>query len=134
MRDALPRWPHGRFGGGGVPASPGYPFIPGGAPAVFRNTIHTHTHTRRRGICIYRCEMAALLAWRAACTQWRRLRSRMLGRIRACLPGIASAIACSCAWLACNVICANIALMSKAGSIVHHMVCGMRACWMMLNQ
>ena len=38
MRDALPRWPHGRFGGGGVPASPGYPFIPGGAPAVFRNT------------------------------------------------------------------------------------------------
>ena len=46
MRDALPRRPHGWFGGGGVPASPGYPFIPGGAPAVFRNTIHTHTHTR----------------------------------------------------------------------------------------
>ena len=39
MRDALPRRPHGWFGGGGVPASPGYPFIPGGAPAVFRNTI-----------------------------------------------------------------------------------------------
>ena len=145
MRDALPRRPHGRFGGGGVPASPGYPFTPGGAPAVFRNTIHTHTHTRagfteqgawhaKSLICIYRCEMAALLAWRAACAQWRRLRSRMLGRICACLPGIASAIASSCAWLACNVICANIALMSKAGSIVHHMVCGMRACWMMLNQ
>ena len=108
--------------------------------------IITITHTRAgfteqsawraaaRRIYIHRAALAALLAWCAACAQWCRLRSRMLGRICACLPGIASAIASSCAWLACNVICANIALMSKACSIVHHMVCGMRACWMMLNQ
>ena len=123
--------------------------VPPGGAAGRRGTrlkVHSHTHThtgglhrakrvaRGRRIYIYRAALAALLAWCAACAQWCRLRSRMLGRICACLPGIASAIACSCAWLACNVICANIALMSKAGSIVHHMVCGMRACWMMLNQ
>ena len=147
MRDALPRRPHGWFGGGGVPASPGYPFIPGGAPAVFRNTIHTHTHTRagfteqsawhamsrdmyisgRIGSFarVVRCVRAMVPAARA---------HAVLGRICACLPGIASAIACSCAWLACSVVCANSAVVSKAGSIVHHMVCGMRACWMMLNQ
>ena len=135
----------GAVRGRGGAGEPRLSLYSGGAPAVFRNTIHTHTHTRagfteqgawhaKSRICIYRCEMAALLAWRAACTQWRRLRSRMLGRIRACLPGIASAIACSCAWLVCSVVCAKSAVVSKAGSIVHHMVCGMRACWMMLNQ
>lgn len=77
---------------------------------------------------------AALLAWRAVCSQWCRLRACMLGRDRACLPAIAIAFVCSCAWLACSVICANCAPRSNAGSNVCHMVCGMRACWVKLNQ
>jgi purine-cytosine permease-like protein len=83
--------------------------------------------------CIGACA-AALLAWRAACTQWRRLRACLLGRVGACVPAIASAFACSCAWLLCNVICAGCALMGKAGSIVCHMVRGVRVRWVKLNQ
>ena len=130
-----------------MPARPGYPVSPGGAPAVFRNTgvgiqgIHTGGFTaggawRRKSRASHgAARVPPLLAWRAACTQWRPLCARMLGRVNvACLPAIASAFACSCAWLVCSVFCAKCALMSNAGSIVHHMVWGMRACWMKLNQ
>ena len=58
----------------------------------------------------------------------------MLGSIRACLPGIASAIASSCAWLVCSVVCAKSAAESKAGNIVCHMVCGVRVRWVKLDQ
>jgi len=105
----------------------------------------THVHSRggftasSRGTqkhgawCIGAC-IAALLAWRVACTQCRGLCARVLDRVCACLPAIAIALACSCAWLVCNVFCAKCALMSKAGSIVHHTECGMRACWVKLNE
>ena len=130
-----------------MPASPGYPFIRAGrrrcseTPYVRACALRESSagaaqreRRRRRGICIYRCEMAALLAWRAACVQWRRLCACMLGRIRACLPGIASAIASSCAWLVCSVVCAKSAAESKAGNIVCHMVCGVRVRWVKLDQ
>ena len=147
MRDALPRRPHGRFGGGGVPASPGYPFIPGGAPAVFRNTIcarmnsYVHCAKVRRGAGNAEAggwrvgaRFAALLAWRAALLVWRGLCACMLGRTRACLPGIASAIASSCAWLVCSVVCAKSAAESKAGCRVAWLVlCLVRVCWVKLR-
>ena len=78
--------------------------------------------------------VAVLLAWRAACTHWRRLCARLLGRVCACVPAVASAFACSCAWLLCHVICANCAAESNAGSIVCHMVRGVRVRWVKLSQ
>ena len=132
-----------------MPAGPGYPFIPGGAPAVFRNTgvcmcTYVHSHGRLHGARVRGAKkrvalrigacVAVLLAWRAACTQCRELCACVLDRVCACLAAIAIALACSCAWPVCNVICAKCAPMCKAGSIVHHMACGMRACWMKLNK
>ena len=108
-----------------MPASPGYPFIRAGrrrcseTPYVHACALRESSagaaqreRRRRRGICIYRCEMAALLAWRAACVQWRRLCACMLGRIRACLPGIASAIASSCGL---RVACVQCCLCKECG-------------------
>ena len=85
MRDALPRWPHGRFGGGGVPASPGYPFIPGGAPAVFRNTIHTHTHTHGRA------SQSESRGTRAARCMYISLRDGGFARVARCVRAMAPA-------------------------------------------
>ena len=88
---------------------------------------------RGGGAAIAAC-FAVLLAWRAACTQWRLLCARLLGCVCVCVPAVASAFACSCAWLLCHVVCANCAAESNAGSVVCHMVCGVRARWVKLSQ
>ena len=85
---------------------------------------------------LWRCaeRVPPLLAWSAACARWRGLCARVLGRACECLPAVASAIACSCALLVCNMICANGALMCKAGSMLFHMARGVRVRRVRLNQ
>ena len=91
MWDALPRWPHGRFGGGEVPARPGYPFSPGGALVVFKNTgvsiqrIHTGGFTAS----------AALGAENPVCRV--ALRARRRCSLARCVHALAPAL-CAHAW------------------------------------
>ena len=76
----------GGFGGGEVPARPGYPFIPGGAPAVFKNTI-------RARMCIHAGGFTAI-AWRGAAARniYISARNGSLARVARCVHAMAPAL------------------------------------------
>ena len=118
----------GGSGAGGVPAGPGYPFIPGGAPAVFRNTgvcmcTHVHSHGRLHGARVrgaksgWRCASArasrfcshgALRArtgagFARACLPWPRLRVRAGRRKRVCVQQRVASVPCDLCKLCAHV-------------------------------
>ena len=137
----LTTWAVRGWGGAGAPRLSRFPGRGAGGVQKHRgrHTAHSHgrLHSRRRVAPKIPC-----VAWRYACAA--------VARVARCVHAMAPALRAH-AWPRCRVLaghCERVRVQlrvarvqcvlckvcaheqeSKAGSIVHHMVCGMRACW-----
>ena len=103
-----------------------------GSCACARICIHGTASQQARRVapkipCVaWRCVRVAVARWRAACTHWRRLCVRMLGRIGASVPAVASASVCGCAlpWAGCRGLVVGAG--SSVLSVQRRSACGVR--------
>ena len=91
--------------------------------------LHVHNHHFTRA-CVARAPLPPSLACRAAWGPCRRSRARTQPAIAMLLPRVANARVCGSAQQMCSHNCAQDAQKLNAGSMAHHPVRSVHACWL----